>query len=136
MNHPVRVKKLAGPKTITIRAGASRIVEGEKPGLKFCQVVPAVRTGIACREKYLLSLGGGLFFPRQHLHQGKTVSDGECGLKRLCETLSNVRFDDDAVDHDINAVFAFAIQLRRGIQFMDHAIDPRPDKALAEQTLQ
>ena len=135
MDYPVRVKKLASPKTITIGAGARRIVERKKAGLKFCQVVAAVRAGIACREKYLLGLGGGAFFPWQHLHQGKTVSDGECRLKRLCETLGNVRFDNHAVDDDINAVFTLAIQFGRGIQFMDYAIDPRQDKALAEQTL-
>ena len=50
--------------------------------------------------------------------------------------MCKIGFDDDAVDNDIDTVFSFAIQFRRGIQFTYHAINPGTDKALTQQAFQ
>ena len=81
MDNPVRVKKLAGAQAVAVGACAGRIVEGKKSRLKFCEVITAVRAGIARRKEHLPDLGFVLLVPGQYLHQGEAVSDGESRLK-------------------------------------------------------
>ena len=51
MNDTIWIEKLTRAKAVTIRAGASRVIEREKARLQFSQVVAAVRAGIACRKQ-------------------------------------------------------------------------------------
>ena len=50
--------------------------------------------------------------------------------------MRNIRLHHDPIDDHIDAVFSFAVENGRGIEFVYHAVDPGADKTLTQQTFQ
>ena len=50
--------------------------------------------------------------------------------------MRNIRLDHDPIDDHIDAVFSFAVENGRGIEFVYDAVDPGADKTLTQQAFQ
>ena len=69
----------------------------------------------------------------QHFNQGEAVGYGECCLEGFSQPLGITGLYDDPIDYNLDAVFAFAIEIWRCIQFTNSAIDTGADESLRKQ---
>src|SRR5450830_434154 len=122
------VEELLHPQAITGRACAGRVVEGKQLGFQLADGVATDRAGKACGEDDL--------FARLVVHrrdQGNPVRQLQGGLEGFRQALLQVGAHFETVDHDINRVLLLLVELRRFVQLIQLAVDPRPHETLRPQ---
>ena len=88
----------------------------------------ALRAGKACAEGHFIA-----FFAFHGGNDGDAICQANGGLKGFSQSLLQIFTYLEAVNYHFNSVFAFLVERRCFIEFMDSAIDARPYKALSAQ---
>ncbi|MND56580.1 hypothetical protein D3C80_476890 [compost metagenome] len=88
-------------------------------------------------ERFVGRTAGSCFVCRQRL-VGKfcdreTVGQLQRGFKTVCQSCTNIRTDDQTVDHDIDIVLIFLVEGRHIGDFIELAVDFHALKALLHQ---
>ena len=99
----VGVKEHLVPQTITGRAGAKGVVEGEEARLDLVDGEAAHRTGELCRK-------GRAFFGLGVFDDGEAVGQLQRGFEAVGQALFHAFFQHHAVDHHFDGVLEFLVQ--------------------------
>ena len=125
-----RVEILLDAQTITAGAGTGGIVERKQAGFQLVDTVAAFGAGEA-RGKHNV----GFFFV--HVADcGEAIGQLQGGLEGFGQAQAEVFPDLEAVDHDIDRVLLFLVQIRQIVEIADATVDARPHETRGAQLLE
>src|SRR5690606_39020300 len=119
------IEKLLHAQSRAGGARASRIVEGEQARLELRNAVAADLAGEAVREHERFAL--------RLVHEADAsgaVRQAQRRFERLGQALRDVRTHLHAIDDGFDRVLAFRVELWRGVELDDVAVDARADESL------
>jgi hypothetical protein len=125
----LRVEEFHRAEPVAMRAGAHRIVEGEKARLELGQRVVAQRAREARGEEVLAS---GVGFDHERAPVGVTQS----GLEGLGQALARIGAHAQPIDDHVDRVLDVLGEARRGVEVVDLCVDAHAREALRAQLLQ
>ncbi len=140
-----RIEELLVAEAVAGGACAGRVVEGEHLRLEQRHAVAALGAGVAVREQQLglrarRGLGGSCCCAGVggvgEREARSAAGEPQRGLERFGEPLARIGPDAQPVHHGLDAVLAFRVELRRGVDLADAAIDAHTHEALRLQLLE
>ena len=98
-------------KTVTVRTGPKRVIEGKQARFYLINGETGYRTGKPGRKDSALTTAGIICI-------SQTVRQSNSGFQRIsqpCCQIIRIRFDDHTINNNFDIMFAFLIQSRNRI---------------------
>ena len=121
LNDLVRIKELLDAQAIAGRAGPGRVVEGKQLWLKLAQCVAALSAGVFCGKYVLITFD--VFIAIHWGHKGYAIGKSQGSLKAFGKPLLETGLHFEAVNHNVDLVFALFVERWHIIDVIHNAVD-------------